>query len=122
MSDLAISVAVALAGGIGSALRHLVDRAVPATLRERHPWSTTVVNVTGSFALGALAGATLSTGVWHTVLGVGLIGGYTTFSTASLETVQLLAERRWAAAALHGVGLLVGCVAAALAGYALTRA
>jgi CrcB protein len=53
------------------------------------------------------------------VLGSGLLGGYTTFSTASVETVRLLQQRRPGASLLYGVGVLVLSVAAALVGLAL---
>lgn len=117
--------AVAGAGGIGAALRYLVDNALPQRVRERFPAGTALVNLTGSFALGVVAG--LGSGVlpdpWAVILGTGLLGGYTTFSTASLETVRLLLEqRRPTVAVLNGIGMLVACVALAAAGYAATLA
>lgn len=121
MNDLGLILALSLAGGVGSALRHLADHAVPAGLRARYPWGTTLVNLTGSFALGLLTGLATPFEPWRTIIGTGLIGGFTTFSTASMETVRLLAARRPGAAAAHGLGLLVVCVLAALAGLALTR-
>jgi CrcB protein len=53
---------------------------------------------------------------WHLILGTGFLGGYTTFSTASFETLRLLQERRWLVAALHGVGMVVLSVLVAAAG------
>jgi CrcB protein len=88
-------VAVAFGGGIGAGLRFLVDRAV---MRRRHPdrfpLGILIVNVTGSFALGMLVGSgtALMPATLATIVGTGLLGGYTTFSTVSVETV-LLAER-----------------------------
>jgi hypothetical protein len=67
-----------------------------------YPVGTTVINVTGSFLLGLLGGLALQHGLptsWHLVLGTGFLGGYTTFITASVETVRLLQDRRWLAAA-----------------------
>jgi CrcB protein len=81
-----------------------------------------IINVTGSLLLGILVGLFLSGVVSHTwqlVLGTGLLGGYTTFSTASVETVRLLEERRWWAATINGPGMLVLCTAVAAAGYAV---
>ena len=92
----------------------LVRNRVPSTL----PWATILINVTGSFLLGLLVG--LGAGErWHDVVGAGFLGGYTTFSTASLETAGLLLDRRPLAAAANGLGVLVACVAAASGGYAL---
>lgn len=113
--------AVAAAGGVGSALRYLTDNCLPIAVRRRFPWGTAAVNLIGSFVLGALTGASARwlPEVWLTILGTGLIGGYTTFSTASLETIQLARDRRLYAALLNGFGMLVGCVALALIGLLL---
>jgi fluoride exporter len=114
-------VLLAVAGGVGAALRFLVDGVVTARLGDRLPWGTALINVTGSFLLGLLTG--LATRGMPaevlTVLGTGLLGGYTTFSTASTGTVQLLQKGRIGAAALYGLGGLVLSVAAALLGLAL---
>ncbi|HEY1133694.1 MAG TPA: CrcB family protein [Nocardioides sp.] len=112
---------IAVAGGLGSALRYLVDTTVRRHL-PGYPLGTLAVNVTGSFLLGfvaALAAAGTLGPVVAPVLGAGLLGGYTTFSTASVEAVVLLEERRWRAAAAHTGGMLVLGVLAALAGWAL---
>lgn len=111
--------AVALAGGVGAVLRYLVDNALPAHWKARFPWGTFVVNVTGSFAIGVLVGLTAPDDAMRTIAGVGLLGGYTTFSTASLETVRLLGQRRGWATLANGFGMLIACVAAAVVGLAL---
>lgn len=116
-----ISVLVVLAGGLGAGARFLVDRALLARVRSTVPVATLLINVTGSFLLGALTRWALAGGpdVVVTVLGVGLLGGFTTFSAASLELVVLTrSERPWAAALL-AVSMLVLSLAAAVAGYAL---
>jgi len=92
-----------------------------ARVRSTVPLATLIINVTGSFLLGALTQWAVAggPGVAVTVLGVGLLGGFTTFSTASLELVVLTrSERPWAAVLL-AVSMLVLSIAAALAGYAL---
>lgn len=112
-------VAVAVAGGVGAAARFVVDGLVRARLGSAHPWGTTVINVSGSFALGLLTGLALQAVVapeWKLVLGTGLLGGYTTFSTASVETVRLLAAGRRGAAVANGLGMLVACVGVASLG------
>jgi CrcB protein len=109
---------LALAGGLGAASRLTVDGMVRHHVRTDFPWATVLINVTGSFLLGLLIGAGAGDR-WHDVLGTGFLGGYTTFSTASLETAGLLLDRRPLAAVANGLGVLVGCVAAASGGYAL---
>jgi CrcB protein len=112
-------VAVAAAGGIGAAARFVVDGLVKERLGAAYPWGTTVINVSGSFALGLLTGLALQAVVapeWKAVLGTGLLGGYTTFSTASVETVRLLAAGRRGAAVANGLGMLVACVGVASLG------
>lgn len=117
MSLVLLALAVGIAGGIGAALRYLIDNAVPARLRRRYPWGILLVNLTGSFALGMVTGAL--TGDVATVLGVGLLGGYTTFSTASVDAAHLLLDRRLTAGAVGSLATLIACVAAAAAGCAL---
>lgn len=111
-----------LAGGLGAAARFVLD----GVLRRHVPLlPTLVVNVTGSLALGLLAGAALRgavPGSVAAVVGTGFLGGYTTFSTASAETVRLLAERRFAAAVVTSIGMLVLSVGACAAGFVLARA
>ena len=118
MSPLLV-VAVAVAGGVGAATRFVVDGLVKDRLGSAYPWGTTVINVSGSFALGLLTGLALQAVVapeWKAVLGTGLLGGYTTFSTASVETVRLLAAGRRGAAVANGLGMLVACVVVASLG------
>jgi CrcB protein len=109
----------AVAGGLGAALRFFVGGLVTARSRRPFPVATGVINLTGSFALGLLTG--VAGNGWlapeiTAVLGLGLLGGYTTFSTASVETVRLAEERRFGAALGYGVGNLVACTLVALLG------
>ncbi|MDN3477725.1 CrcB family protein [Curtobacterium sp. APC 4022] len=111
---------VAAAGGLGAALRFLLDGAVNRGREFRIPVGTLTINVTGSFLLGVVTGAAGHLGVVSVaVLGTGLLGGYTTFSTASFETVRLARSGRTTAAAVNGLGMLVVSVAAAAAGVAI---
>jgi CrcB protein len=117
--------AVALAGGLGAALRLVVDGIVRAAVPTRLPLATAVINVGGSFVLGSLTGLAASSALapgWLLVLGGGLMGGYTTFSTASVETVRLLAERRWGTGVAYGLGVLVLAVGAGVLGVLLGSA
>lgn len=117
-----VFLALSAAGGVGAALRLFTDGVVRSRVKIAYPLGTTIINVAGSFILGLITGAALSHVVaesWHLVIGTGLMGGFTTFSTASFETVRLLQERRWVAALMNGFGMLVLAVLAALAGLAI---
>ena len=109
---------LAVAGGLGAVARLVLDGAV----RQRTGAAglgTVLVNLTGSLLLGLLTGlaaASLLPETVRLVVGTGFLGGYTTFSTASVETVRLARQRRWAAAAGYGLGALVGAVVLAAAG------
>ncbi|WP_460775525.1 fluoride efflux transporter FluC [Microbacterium sp. GXF7504] len=103
---------VALAGGTGAALRHLVDLGVTRIVGARFPWGTLLVNVTGSLALGFAAGAVSDAAVLA-VVGSGLLGGYTTFSAVAATSAVALDEGRTRAAALNTLGTLVATVVAA---------
>jgi len=108
--------AVAAAGGVGAVARLVLDGLLRARVRIAYPLGTTVINVTGSFLLGLVTGLALAHGLpaeWRAVLGTGFLGGYTTFSTASYETVRLAQQRRYRAAFVNGVGMLVLALAAA---------
>ena len=109
-------IAVAAAGGVGAVARLVLDGALRSWLRVGYPIGTTIINVTGSFLLGLVTGLALAHGLppeWRAVLGTGFLGGYTTFSTASYETVRLAQQRRYRAALVNGVGMLVLALAAA---------
>ncbi|MEV7694418.1 CrcB family protein [Microbacterium sp. NPDC089189] len=111
-------VLVALAGGVGAGARYLLDLGVSALTGDRFPWGILVVNVTGSFALGLLTGATSDAAVLA-VIGTGLLGGFTTFSTVASVSAVMLSERRTPAAVANTLGTLAGAVAAAAGGLAL---
>jgi fluoride exporter len=111
--------ALALAGGVGAASRLLVDGFVRSRSRGGYPLGTTIINVSGSLLLGFVVGLTINALLpeeWRLILGTGFLGGYTTFSTASFETVRLLQQRRQVASILNGFGMLVGAVAASALG------
>ncbi|OJX70210.1 MAG: chromosome condensation protein CrcB [Micrococcales bacterium 73-13] len=118
MTPLAFLV-LALAGGLGAACRLLLDGVVRSRARGALPIGTILINLSGSFLLGLIAGLTAAAALpeeVHLVVGAGFLGGYTTFSTASFETVRLLQERRRLLAALNGLGVLVAATALAGAG------
>ena len=107
---------VFLGAGIGGALRHGVNVAATRLFGYGFPYGTFIVNVAGSFAMGLLAGFFVyRAGVPQHVrlfLTTGILGGFTTFSTFSLDAAVLIERHAYGAAA----GYLVGSVAAALSG------
>ncbi|MBP2706889.1 fluoride efflux transporter CrcB [Microbispora sp. RL4-1S] len=116
---------IALGGGAGSVARYLVEDALPAG-DTAFPWATFAVNVTGCLALGALMVFVLD--VWpprryvRPFLGVGFLGGYTTFSTCTGEIVQRVAHGAWPVAIEYAAGSLAACLAAVCVGLAAARA
>lgn len=119
--------AVLLGGGIGSVFRYLVTFGVSQWLGPGFPWWTFIINVTGSFVIGvvaevvqtrAFAGAPLL----RIFLMTGILGGYTTFSTFSLDTAQLLQERAALLAFAYAAGSVLLGLAAAFGGIAMARA
>ncbi|ATW52677.1 fluoride efflux transporter FluC [Streptomyces peucetius] len=112
---------VILGATVGAPLRYLTDRAVQARHDSVFPWGTFVVNATGSLVLGAVAGASVSSHT-YALLGTGLCGALTTYSTFSYETLRL-AERGWRFLAVANVAasLLVG-LGSVFLGLELTRA
>ncbi|MFJ3027217.1 fluoride efflux transporter CrcB [Curtobacterium sp. NPDC087080] len=119
---------VSLGGGVGAALRFWLDGLVKGRIRGTvlggFPLGTLVINVTGSLVLGLVTGAGESGALplpVVAVLGTGMMGGYTTFSTASVETVQLLRSGKTRTAVLNGLGMLVVSVGAAALGLLIGR-
>ncbi|MFE7196911.1 fluoride efflux transporter FluC [Microbacterium oxydans] len=111
MSPL-LFIGAALAGGVGAVLRYLVDLGVARCTGRRFPWGILLVNLSGSFALGVVTTALPDAAF---LLGAGLLGGYTTFSTAMLDTVALWRDGERPASAFNAIGmLLLGLLAAAL--------
>jgi CrcB protein len=111
-----------LAGGLGAGTRFVVDGLVRSRIRTALPVGTIAINVTGSFLLGLVAGAVIVHAApvqLQAVAGTGFLGGYTTFSTASFETVRLIQSRRTGLALLNGIGTAIAAIGAAAAGLAL---
>ena len=113
------------AGGVGAVVRYVLDTWVSARVRTPVPLAIIGINVTGSLGLGLVAGLVLA-GVGdpavQAVLGTGFLGGYTTFSTASYQSVSRALSGRWGAAGVNGLDTLAAGLAAALAGLALAGA
>ena len=118
----AVVVMLALAGGLGAGARFVLDGAIRARGRTTLPVGTMLINVSGSLVLGLLAGLVLANRLpaeVQTVAGTGFLGGYTTFSTASVETVRLLQSGRPGTGLLNALGTMVLALAAAAGGLAV---
>ena len=111
-------VLVLLGGALGAPLRYVTDLLVQSRHDGVFPWGTFTVNVLGSLVLGATAAAVTLHGApgWVlTLVGTGLCGALTTFSTFGFETVRLVEDGSWLEAGLNAVaGLAVGLGACAL--------
>lgn len=114
---------VAAAGALGSVTRFEVDAMVARHHRLSLPVGTAVVNVSACLLLGLVTGWVLAHTGQSTVkliVGTGFLGGYSTFSTASVEGARLLRARRPSAAVVHAAGMLALSMGAAAVGLALT--
>lgn len=114
--------AVCAAGGVGAAARLALDGLIRGRLASTYPVATTIINLSGSLLLGLVTGLATDSLLPRTVqivLGTGFLGGYTTFSTASFETVRLIEDRRPLAALANAIGALAAGTALAALGLLL---
>ena len=112
---------LALLGALGALLRVRLAAAVDRRSGAPFPFGTLAVNLTGSFALGALHGASAAEETLL-LLGTGLLGAFTTFSTWMVESHRLIRGRRAALAWLNLLGSMAGGLLAAGLGWAVTAA
>lgn len=84
---------VGIGAGTGGILRYLINLALHST---KFPFATLIINLSGSLALGVIAGIWAKDHPLRLLFGVGLLGGYTTFSTFSLDLIQQLKKGEWA--------------------------
>jgi fluoride exporter len=115
---------VALGSALGGMARHWLIGVVSTRFPTAFPWSTLLVNVSGSFLIGVAAVLLAPPSRWNSVAArdlviVGMLGGYTTFSAFSLQTLQLLRQQKWWLACLNASGSVVLCLLAVFAGYLL---
>lgn len=113
-------------GAIGAGLRFLLGRAAFHHFGPGFPWGTLAANLIGGLAMGVLVGAMarfIDGGEgWRLFLGVGLLGGFTTFSAFSLETVNMIERGAAGMAAFYALVSVAGAVGALFAGLLLVRA
>lgn len=114
---------IALGGALGSVARYGASSLAARSFGETFPWGTLVVNVTGSFVIGAFATLTGPDGRWlmppdaRLFVTIGICGGYTTFSSFSLQTLNLIRTGEFGAAFGNIVGSVVLCLVAVWLGH-----
>ncbi len=115
---------VALGGGLGAASRFGVSLAVPARA-DAWPVATFGINVAGSLLIGLLAGWLSTRGdaaePWRLFLGVGVLGGFTTFSAYSLETMHMIERNDWVGASTYSIGSVIAGLIAIAIGLAMAK-
>lgn len=118
--------AVFLGGGVGSVLRYLLGRGIERIWEAPGFYGTLSANVIGSFIIGAVAALVLSTRFFATptvqlALTTGLLGGFTTFSAFSLDTLKIAQSGSFWHAAIYAFATLLLCLAAVSVGYFAIR-
>jgi CrcB protein len=114
---------IGLGGALGSMLRYFLNGVISNRLGETFPWGTLVINVTGSFLIGVIFTLTGAGGRWFAspeirfFLMTGICGGYTTFSSFSLQTLNLAQDGEWLQAGGNIVGSVVLCLVAVWLGH-----
>lgn len=129
LSPLAATINVAIGGAFGAALRYQAGRAMTAwmgaPMMGAFPWATLAVNALGSVLMGVLAGWLARHGEGsdqlRLLLGIGLLGGFTTFSAFSLELVLLIERGQYSIAALYAFLSLALGITGLMAGLAVMR-
>lgn len=112
---------VIVGAAVGAPLRYLTDRAVQARHNSLFPWGTFTVNAAGCLVLGAVSGAAVSSGT-YALLGTGLCGALTTYSTFSYETLRLAERGRGPLAAVNVTASVLIGLCAVFLGAELARA
>lgn len=119
---------VALGGALGTLGRYYISGLVAQLIGETFPWGTVIVNITGSFIIGLFATLTGPDGRYfigstaRQFVMTGICGGYTTFSSFSLQTQTLMNDGEWVYAGANVTVSVVCCLTAAWAGYVLGSA
>jgi CrcB protein len=107
---------IAAGGAAGTLLRYVISGLVAVRFGETFPWGTLIINVTGSFVIGFFAtltgpdGRLFVSGPTRQFVMVGICGGYTTFSSFSLQTLNLMQDGEWLYAGGNIIGSVVLCL------------
>jgi CrcB protein len=117
---------VMLGGAVGAALRYHLGGLTLRAFGPAFPWGTLIANVSGGLLMGLLAGTLARVGSanepWRLLLGVGLLGGYTTFSAFSLETFGMIERGQYTVAAAYVAASVAGALAGLAGGILFLRA
>jgi CrcB protein len=123
--SLAIALWVALGGALGSVARYWCSGLAANAVGETFPWGTLIVNVSGSLLIGFIATVSGTDGRFlippeaRQFMMVGILGGFTTFSSFSLQTLTLARDGEWLLAGANVVGSVVLCLIAVWVGHML---
>lgn len=124
-SVLGTLTAIALGGALGSVARHGITVYFDHLLGHEFPYGIFIANILGSAAIGVLFVLILERGllpeIWRSLLMVGFLGAFTTFSTFSLQTIGLLQEGRLLSAATYTIGSVMLSIIAAYLAMVTTR-
>ena len=117
---------VAAGGATGAVLRYVLGAQALRALGTGWPYGTLAANVLGGLLMGMLAGVLALRGGadqerWRLLLGVGVLGGFTTFSAYSLEVALMVERREWSSAIVYSLGSVLLSIAALFAGLLLMR-
>ena len=117
---------VFLGGGLGSLARYLVGVQATRTFGFGWPFGTFIVNIVGGFVMGALVGFLAHRGgadqdKWRVLIGVGVLGGFTTFSSFSLEAALMIERRQYAEASVYAFSSVALAITALFAGLMMSR-
>ena len=125
IDDMYQTLAIAAGGALGALLRFWTANAVYAVSGRSFPYGTLVVNLLGSLLMGIFAAWLLERSsadpLWRSFLLIGVLGAFTTFSTFSMETVDLMESGQWLKALTNMLVSVVACVGAAALGLLLGR-
>lgn len=117
---------VMIGGALGAGIRYQVGKLSLMLLGPGFPWGTWFINISGGLFMGLLAGTLarhtpVSGESWRLLVGVGVLGGYTTFSSFSLEAANMIQRGDWGTMALYVASSAVGAIAMIFAGLWIAR-
>ena len=117
---------VMIGGALGAAARFLTGKLTLAWFGPNYPWGTLAVNLIGGLLMGVLAGSLARFGQggeqWRLLLGVGVLGGFTTFSAFSLDAMVMIERGDWIMVSGYILASVIGSIAALAVGLSLVRA